>query len=81
MKDVHREKADLGNRAIDRPVRETAFFLQAVQEPYDIGIPNFGRLYVKSIGDKVQIGSNVGAVRSHGVVSQATKGNHLFIVF
>ena len=81
MKDVHRKKTDLGNRAIDRPVRETAFFLQAVQEPNDIGIPNFGRLYVKSIGGKVQISSNVGAVRSHGVVSQATKGNHLFVVF
>ena len=30
MKNVHREKSDLGKRAVDCPVRETAFFLQAV---------------------------------------------------
>ena len=44
-----------------------------IEEAIDTAVSRF------VIGEK--IGSNVGAVRSHGVVSQATKGNHLFIVF
>ena len=36
---------------------------------------------MKGIGDIIKIGRDIGAIRLHGMVSQAAKRDHFFITF
>lgn len=79
VKNIHGEKAQLGDGSIDGAVREGSIFLK----PEDI-VPEFLprnilRLFVKDVGKIVEVRADISTVSNQGMVSKTAKGKHFLI--
>ena len=81
MENIHGEEADLGDRTVDRAVRQTSGYFKVIKESPLVIISHLGRVFVKSIGNIVKISRNISTIRFHGMVSQTAKRDHFFVTF
>lgn len=77
MEHIKGKKAQLGNTVVNGAVREGTFALEPADKLPEFLPGDILRLLMKNGLEIKQINPDVSGIRSNGVVSEATEGDHL----